>query len=290
MVSIEFDNVTFSYGPSLEAPLFSNLNLNIAAGEWVVVVGPSGAGKTTLLKLMKGLLIPQAGEVRVNGSILSPGELNHSAACVFTNPENQIVSPVVYEDVSFGLENMGLSPEIVRIRAEEALRWVGLWERVRDLSHHLSGGEQQRLILAGALALRKRCLLLDDPFSMVDGASRAEMLRVLNNIHREESFTLVQATHLLEEALVAQRLLAMEHGRLVFDNSPSRFLQEKGLIQRLGMEVPAIAKLGETLASKGLVEAGQVITMEQLMDLLTVREDKEDNEILFQPREDRERE
>ncbi len=268
MASIELDKVTFSYPNSVEGPLFSNFSVKIAAGEWVVVVGPSGAGKTTLLKLMKGLLRPQAGEIRVNSSVLAPGELNHLAACVFTNPENQIVSPVVYEDVAFGLENMGLSPETIGIRVEETLRWVGLWDRARDFSHHLSGGEQQRLILAGALALRRSCLLLDDPLSMVDGSSRSGMLRLLNSTHQRESFTLVHATHLLEEAQAAQRLVAIENGKLVFDDSPNRFFQEKGLVQRLGMEVPAMAELGEQLASSGLVETGRVVTLEQLLEVL----------------------
>jgi energy-coupling factor transport system ATP-binding protein len=265
MGNIELDKVTFSYPNSVGAPLLSDFSLDIAAGEWVVLVGPSGAGKTTLLKMIKGLLQPQAGEIRVNGSILAPGELNHFAACVFANPENQIVSPVVYEDVAFGLENMGMCSETIRVRVEEALRWVGLWERARDFSHHLSGGEQQRLILAGAVALRKSCLLLDDPLNMVDGSNRLNILRLLSRVHQEESCTLVYATHLLDEAPVAQRLVAVEHGRLVFDGSPSLFFKEKGLLQRLGMEVPAIVELGETLARRGLVETGPVITLEQLL-------------------------
>ena len=268
MASIELDKVTFSYPNGVEGPLFSNFSVKIAAGEWVVVVGPSGAGKTTLLKLMKGLLRPQTGEIRVNSSVLAPGELNHLAACVFANPENQIVSPVVHEDVAFGLENMGLSPETIRNRVEETLRWVGLWERARDYSHHLSGGEQQRLILAGALALGRSCLLLDDPLSMVDGSSRSAMWRLLNSAHQRESCTLVHATHLLEEAQAAQRLVAIENGKLVFDDSPNRFFQEKGLIQRLGMEVPAMAELGEALANSGLVETGRVVTLEQLLEVL----------------------
>lgn len=277
MVFIELDSVTFSYQESDAAPLFSDLSLKINAGEWVAIVGPSGAGKTTLLKLMKGLLRPQAGEIMVDGAVLTAGELNHLAACVFANPENQIVSPVVAEDVAFGLENMGLAPETIRIRVEKALKWVGLWQRARDFSHYLSGGEQQRLILAGALAQGKRSLLLDDPLSMVGGRSRAEMLALLQGIHRRESCTMVHTTHLMEEALIAQRLVAMENGRLIFDDSPARFLQEKRLIERLGLELPAIAELGDMLARGGLAEVGEVTTLEQLLELLTVRESKEDN-------------
>ena len=278
MVSIEFNKVTFSYQDGTEEPVFSDFDLSITAGEWVAIVGPSGSGKTTLLKLMKGLLQPQAGEIRINATVLAAGELNHLAACAFANPENQIVSPVVAEDVAFGLENMGLAPETIQVRVEEALRWVGLWERAAHFSHHLSGGEQQRLILAGALAQQKKCLLLDDPLCMVAGRSRTEILNLLKSIQAREPCTMVHTTHLLEEALLAERLVALENGTLVFDDSPGRFLQEKELVEQLGLEVPAIADLGEMLANRGLVESGEVITLEQLLELLTVSDNRKDNE------------
>ena len=278
MVSIEFNKVIFSYQDGIEEPVFSDFDLSITAGEWVAIVGPSGRGKTTLLTLMEGLLQPQVGEIRINGAVLAEGELNHLAACAFANPENQIVSPVVAEDVAFGLENMGLAPETIQIRVEEALRWVGLWERAAHFSHHLSGGEQQRLILAGVLAQQKRCLLLDDPLCMVAGRSRDEILKLLKSIHTRELCTMVHTTHLLEEALVAERLVALENGTLVFDDSPGRFLQEKELVEQLGLEVPAIADLGEMLARRGLVESGEVITLERLLELLTVPGNRKDNE------------
>lgn len=279
MGSIELDKITFSYGAREKEPLFADFSLKIEAGEWVAVVGPSGAGKTTLLKLIKGLLRPQTGEIRANSAVVPGGELNHFAACVFANPENQIVSPVVAEDVAFALENMGLAPETITIQVEEALRWVGLWQRARDFSHHLSGGEQQRLILAGALAQRKSCLLLDDPLSMVGGRSRAEMLSLLKSIHRKVSCTMLHTTHLLEEAVVAQRLVAIEGGSLVFDGSPYNFLQEKEVVERLGLEVPAAAQLGEMLTSSGLAEPGEVTSLEQLLERLTVSEYRKDNEV-----------
>ena len=239
MVRIELNSISFLY-PGESDPLFADFDLTINAGEWVAVVGPSAAGKTTLLKLMKGLLHPQTGVVRVNGSVLPHGELNYLAACAFANPENQIVSTVVAEDVGFALENFGFASPAIRIRVEEALKWVGLWDRAGDYSHHLSGGEQQRLILAGVLAQQKKCLLLDDPLLMVGGRSRAELLDLLKRIHRDESSTLVHTTHLLEEAVLAQRLVALERGKIVFDDTPHKFLQQNELLERLGLEKPAI--------------------------------------------------
>jgi energy-coupling factor transport system ATP-binding protein len=279
MGSIELDKITFFYGAAGEDPLFVDFNLTISAGEWVAVVGPSGAGKTTLLKLIKGLLRPQTGKIRANSTVLPAGALNHFAACVFANPENQIVSPVVAEDVAFALENMGLAPEIISTRVEEALRWVGLGQRARDFSHHLSGGEQQRLILAGALAQGKSCLLLDDPLSMVGGRSRGEILSLLQTIHRKASCTMMHTTHLLEEAVMAQRLIALERGKVVFDGSPYRFLQEEELIERLGLEVPAIVQLGEMLIRRGLAEPGELTSLTQLFEVLTVPEHRKDNDV-----------
>ena len=278
MVSVEFDRVAFSYSKSEAEPLFYEFSVRITPGEWVAVVGPTGSGKTSLIKLMKGLLQPQGGVIRINGVILPGGELNHHTAVVFANPENQIVSPVVSEDVAFGLENAGLDPENIQVRVEETLRFVGLWERAGDFSHNLSGGEQQRLILAGALALRKECLLLDDPLSMVGGRTRVEILELLEEIHSREACTLVHTTHKLEEAVIAQRLVAIENGRLRFDGPPARFLQKEQLLEELGLEVPAIIELGNRLAKDGFTVAGGMTNLEQVLALLTVTERKEDNE------------
>jgi energy-coupling factor transport system ATP-binding protein len=262
MVDIELDNITFSYRWGEIEPIFSEFSLRITPGQWVVMVGPSGAGKTTLIKMIKGLLQPQAGEIRINGTLLAPGELNHLAACVFANPENQIVSPIVAEDVAFGLENAGLAPDIIQMRVETSLCQVGLADKSEAFGHHLSGGEQQRLILASALALGKPCLLLDDPLCMVSGKSREEMLRLLSNIRG--SCTIVHTTHLLEEAFPAQRLVAIEGGKLLFDGSPRGFLREKGLVEHLGLEVPPIFELGQELANSGLSQADGVGTLEEL--------------------------
>lgn len=269
MISIELDKIAFSYTGSQEAPLFSDFSLTIGAGEWVTLVGPTGAGKTTLIKLMKGLCQPQTGQVRINGGLLPRGELNNLAACVFANPENQIISPVVVEDVAFGLENEGLRSKAVRARVEEALRKVGLWEKSGDLSYHLSGGEQQRLLLAGVLALRKGCLLLDDSLCMVDGRKRDEMLRLLRRVNSSDSCTVVHTTHVLEEAVEAHRLVALENGKLLFDGSPKSFFQNEQLVERLGLEVPAVARLCKSLAASGILEASSLTAIDQLVGLLT---------------------
>jgi energy-coupling factor transport system ATP-binding protein len=268
VVEIEVDSITFRYGDRCRGPLFAGLSLTIGAGEWVGLVGPSGAGKTTLLKVMKGLLRPEAGEVRVNGAPLQ--ELNHSAAFVFANPENQIVSPVVAEDVGFALEQAGLDLDTIRRRAEQALRRVGLWERARDLSHCLSGGEQQRLILAGALALKARCLLLDDPLSMVDGHARGDLLALLGEIHKEEGCTLVQTTHLLDDVVNVSRVVALERGRVVFDGIPATFFRETSLIDGLGLEVPPLVRLGEELARAKLMAGTEIMSSRQLLGILGV--------------------
>jgi energy-coupling factor transport system ATP-binding protein len=270
MVGIELDHITFAYGDRRGEPLFLNLSLKISPGEWVGVVGPSGAGKTTLLKVMKGLLRPERGEVRVNGAPITG--LNDLAAFVLANPENQIVSPVVAEDVAFGLEQAGFHPETIGRRTEEALRRVGLWERAKDCTHHLSGGEQQRLILAGALALRTGCLLLDDPLAMVDGHARTELLGLIAEIRREERCTVVQTTHLLEEVVRASRIVALKGGRVVFDGPPATFFRETSVVEGLGLEVPPLVRLGEALAGAKVTEGAGVASPGELLAFLTAEQ------------------
>jgi len=272
MVKIELDSITFRYSDRRGDPLFAELSLTIGAGEWVGLVGPSGAGKTTLLKVMKGLLRPEAGEVRVNGASLHA--LNPFAAFVFANPENQIVSPVVAEDVGFALEQAGLDLDTIRRRAEQALRRVGLWERARDLSHNLSGGEQQRLILAGALALRAKCLLLDDPLSMVDGHARNGLLALLGEIREEEGCTMVQTTHILEEVVSVSRVVALERGKVVFDGPPATFFREVSLIDGLGLEVPPMVRLSEEMARANVMSGTEIMSSRQLLGLLGVADPK----------------
>jgi energy-coupling factor transport system ATP-binding protein len=216
---------------------------------------------------MKGLIRPERGEVRVNGAPITG--LNDLAAFVLANPENQIVSPVVAEDVAFGLEQAGFGPETIRRRTKEALRRVGLWERAKDFTHHLSGGEQQRLILAGALALRTGCLLLDDPLAMVDGHARTELLGLVAEIRRQERCTVVQTTHLLEEVVHASRIVALEGGRVVFDGPPATFFRETSLVEGLGLEVPPLVQLSMELARAEVTEGTGVATTGELLALLT---------------------
>lgn len=182
---IELREVAFSY-PSLEGqpkPVFNRLNLFIPRGRYVSLMGPNGSGKSTLGKLIKGLLPPSTGQVLVDGQALKPGEIHPRVGYVFSNPENQIVSTVVEEDVAFGLENMGMAPSMIALRVRESLQWVGMEPYRHHPPHLLSGGQQQKVVLAGILAMESEVFVLDEPTSMLDPKDREEVLKLLQKIH-----------------------------------------------------------------------------------------------------------
>lgn len=223
---IEFRNVSFSY-PSHQGPtnpVFTGLNLRIPQGRYTAVMGPNGSGKSTLGKLIKGLLSPSAGQVVIEGAPLRHGEISQRVGYVFSNPENQIVSPVVEEDLAFGLGNLGLEPSEMARRVEENLRFVGLEGYRFHSPHLLSGGQQQKIVIAGILAMQPDILVLDEPTSMLDLRDREGILDLLHEIHARRSGTILHITHSFEEALGAQDLIYLNRGRIAFYGPPEEFL------------------------------------------------------------------
>ena len=169
-------------------------------------MGPNGSGKSTLGKLIKGLLSPTSGEVLIGGAPLKPGEISARVGYIFSNPENQIISSVVEEDVAFGLENLGLEPADIARKVQQSLAWVGMEEYRYHAPHLLSGGQQQKVVLAGVLAMGSEILVLDEPTSMLDLQDRREILDLLHKFHSQGNKTILHITHSLEEALRARAL------------------------------------------------------------------------------------
>jgi len=222
---IEFRDVTFCY-PSPRGspkPVFKGLNLSIPRGRYVALMGPNGSGKSTLGKMIKGLLKPSSGQVFIAGLALKPGEVSPRVGYIFSNPENQVVSSVVEEDVAFGLENMGMDPSTMALRVEESLRLVDMVEYRHHSPHLLSGGQQQKVVLAGILAMENEVLVLDEPTSMLDLQDRKEMLDLFQKIQQWGERTLLHITHSFEEAFRAQDLLYLEGGRVSFYGSLEGF-------------------------------------------------------------------
>jgi energy-coupling factor transport system ATP-binding protein len=256
---VSTQNLTYSY-PASERAALADLTFELRAGEYVGVVGPNGGGKSTLVRLLNGLLRPDSGSVRIGelDPATEPYLVRKRVGMLFQNPENGLVAPFVEDDVAFGLENLGVQRPVMRERVREAIRAVGLEGYERREPHTLSGGEKQRVALAGILALDPQILLLDEPTSMLDAAGRREVLSRLEGLRGAR--TILHVTHHLEELLDADRVLVLNAGRLVADVRPERLVSDAGLLKENRLTLPPTLRLA---ASLGLGPA-KVRTPEQL--------------------------
>ncbi|ABG05070.1 ABC transporter related [Rubrobacter xylanophilus DSM 9941] len=216
-------------------------------GEYVGVVGANGGGKSTLVRLLNGLLRPSSGRLLVAGRDPSaePREVRRRVGVLFQNPDNGLVAPFVEDDVAFGLENLGVPREEMRVRVREALRAVGLSGYERREVHTLSGGEKQRVALAGVLAVEPEILALDEPTSMLDASGRREVLERLRRLRG--SRTVLHVTHHLEELLGADRVLVLGGGRLVADLSPAELFADGDLLRENRLLLPPLLRLAREL-------------------------------------------
>ncbi len=263
---VSCENLTYSYPGSGRAAL-ADLTLEVRAGEYVGVVGPNGGGKSTLVRLLNGLLRAGSGSVRVGGldPATEPYLVRRRVGMLLQNPESGLVAPFVEDDVAFGLENLGVERHQMRDRVREAIRAVGLDGYERREPHTLSGGEKQRVALAGLLALDPEILLLDEPTSMLDSAGRREVLERLEGLRGQR--TVLHVTHHLEELLDADRILVLNAGRLVADVSPQGLISDPKLLEDNRLALPSTLRLATAL---GLGPA-KLRTPEELAQAITER-------------------
>lgn len=219
------------------------MSFDIGAGDYVGVVGPNGGGKSTLVRLLNGLLVAESGQVRVSGHdpASEPFEVRRRVGVLFQNPENGLVAPFVEDDVAFGLENLGVERAEMRQRVNVAIRAVGLEGYERREPHTLSGGEKQRVALAGLLAVEPEILVLDEPTSMLDVVGRREVLERLENLRGEK--TILHVSHHLEELHGADRILVLNDGKLVADVAPERLFADVGLLEENRLVLPTVSRL-----------------------------------------------
>ena len=253
------EHLTYSY-PGSEGAALADLTFDLRAREYLGVVRPNGGGKSTLVRLLNGLLRADSGNIRMGelDPATEPFEVRKRVGMLFQNPENGLVAPFVEDDVAFGLENLGVQRPVMRERVREAIRAVGLEGYERREPHTLSGGEKQRVALAGILALDPQILLLDEPTSMLDAAGRREVLSRLEGLRGAR--TILHVTHHLEELLDADRVLVLNAGRLVADVRPERLVSDAGLLKENRLTLPPTLRLA---ASLGLGPA-KVRTPEEL--------------------------
>lgn len=268
--AITLERVNFSYqAVSGEAvPVIRDLSLAVAGGEYVAMIGPNGSGKSTLARLINGLLRPVGGRLLVDGAEVGLAPPGEKVGMVFQNPENQLVASTVEEDVAFGPENMALeSGEICR-RVEEALALVDMTEYRDHPVHLLSGGQKQRVAIAGVLAMRPQCIILDEPTAMLDPRGRREVLETVRRLNREEGLTIILITHYMDEALPAERVVALHNGTVAVEGEPADVFGNPELLRAVGLDVTLMAQLAERLRAAGFAVPKKIFTVDEMVKWL----------------------
>jgi energy-coupling factor transport system ATP-binding protein len=227
--------------------VLKGVDLEIAKGEFLAVLGHNGSGKSTLAKLMNAILLPVQGKVYVDGIDTADGDrlydIRRRAGMVFQNPDNQIVASVVEEDVAFALENLGVPPDEMRVRVDDALKSVGMYEYRRHSPHRLSGGQKQRVAIAGVVAMRPECIILDEPTAMLDPSGRREVVKTIRRLNRDYGVTVVLITHYMDEAAKADRIVVMDDGEIVSDGAPRDVFCNVDMMRDIGLDVPQVTEL-----------------------------------------------
>ena len=274
---IEVKNVTFRYDTDTEGisnarAALEDVSLSVGEGEFLAVVGHNGSGKSTLAKLLNGLLLPSEGTVTVDDLSTADEEnlidIRRRVGLVFQNPDNQLVTTVVEEDVAFGPENLGIPPKEIRERVDRALQEVGMTDYALKASHALSGGQKQRVAIAGMLAVQPKTLVLDEATAMLDPAGRADILSIVSRLHREQGMTVIMITQYMEEVVGCDRVVVMDGGRVLLEGTPRQVFAEAEKLRACGLDVPEAVRIAETLRAEGLPLEGDPITLEELTEAL----------------------
>ncbi len=250
--------------------VLKDLNLNIRKGEFVAVLGHNGCGKSTFSKLCNGLLMPVAGNVYVDGFNTKNEEMlweiRRRVGMVFQNPDNQIVATVVEEDVAFAPENLGVPSQEIRQRVDEALKIVDMYRFRKHAPHLLSGGQKQRVAIAGAIAMHPECIVMDEPTAMLDPKGRSEVMETILKLKNEENMTIVLITHYMDEAARADRVVVMDEGKVVMDDTPHRVFSQVKTLKELGLDVPQVTELAYGLNKAGIPINFDVLTVTECAD------------------------
>ena len=269
---ISFKNVHFTY-PGDDQESLCGIDLDIAAGSFVAVLGHNGSGKSTLAKHMNAILVPDEGQVLIDGIDTADEEriidVRRTVGMVFQNPDNQIVANVVEDDVAFAPENLGVPPEEIRRRVDEALKQVDMYDFRMHAPHLLSGGQKQRVAIAGVIAMQPRIIVLDEPTAMLDPQGRAEVIGTITKLCRENGMTVVLITHHMDECVGADRLIVMSNGHIVADGTPKYVFADVALMDREGLSVPATVRLVHELRDAGWALPEDELDVEDCADELS---------------------
>lgn len=270
MISIKNLKHIYKDSQNQEVEALKDINLEIADGEFVAIIGANGCGKSTLAKHLNGLLLPTEGEVSVDGlntaDMDNLFQIRQKVGMVFQNPDNQIVAAVVEEDVAFGPENIGVPSEEILERVNNALMAVDMLPYAKHAPHRLSGGQKQRVAVAGILALEPKYIVWDEPTAMLDPAGRREVLHTALRLNKEKHITMIYITHYMTEALQADRVIVMSRGSVVMQGSPKEIFSQNKLLEKYSLEAPLAVRMSDKLRQRGAKLSEQIITNQELAE------------------------
>lgn len=274
---IEFQNVTFGYTDDSESQVveenvIENMNLKIEKGDFVAVLGHNGCGKSTLAKLCNAIVVPQSGRVLIDGIDTADEaklyDIRRKVGMVFQNPDNQIVATIVEDDVAFGPENLGVDPEEIRVRVDEALKSVGMYEFRHFEPHKLSGGQKQRVAIAGIIAMKPQCIVFDEPTAMLDPRGRKEVMKTAKMLNEEYGITVIFITHYMDEAVKANRVIVMDEGKIILDGTPKEVFVNVDTLKNAKLDVPEATELTHLLIKDGINLNKDILDIDELADAI----------------------
>ncbi len=271
---INIENLVFSYQHTEEhrnKKVINDVSFAIEKGSFTAVIGKNGSGKSTLAKNINALLLPTAGAIYVKGMDTKVEEniwdIRQVAGMVFQNPDNQLVSSIVEDDVAFGPENLGIDPEVIRNRVDKALEAVNMGKFRNKAPHMLSGGQKQRIAIAGVVAMKPECIIFDEPTAMLDPKGRKEVMNIIQELH-EEGITVVLITHFMEEAALADRVIIMDDGVMRLDGTPEEVFAHSEELKEMNLDVPLAVELADRLRRRGVNVPADIITVEKMVEYL----------------------
>lgn len=266
---IEVSRLYYNYnnGEGISEDVLNDINLTINDGEFVAVLGHNGSGKSTFAKHLNAILSPSEGVIYIDGISTSDEEMlweiRSKVGMVFQNPDNQIVASVVEEDVAFAPENLGVSPSEIRTRVDDALKAVDMTEYKSHSPHMLSGGQKQRIAIAGIIAMKPSIIVMDEPTAMLDPIGRREVMRTIEYLNREHNITIVLITHNMDEAVKAKRVVVIDSGKILIDDTPRNVFKNVEMLKSIGLDVPQVTMLAYKLRQNGINISDDILTVDE---------------------------
>lgn len=278
---IEVNNVEFLYEDTEESGgtrVLKDVSLEVKKGEFLAVLGHNGSGKSTLAKHINAILLPEKGSVIVDGIDTRDEsrifDIRQKVGMVFQNPDNQLVATIVEEDVAFAPENIGLPQYEIRKRVDYALDAVNMTEFKEHAPHMLSGGQKQRIAIAGVIAMKPDVLVMDEPTAMLDPSGRREIMQTVKNLNRDEGMTIVMITHFMEEAAQADRVVVIDHGKIIMEGTPKEVFSRVDELKKIGLDVPQPTELCHLLKKSGIDLGNDILTVDECVESIMAEYDR----------------